>query len=164
MRTTWTIPSDPMPSHMRGVHYAAFPRRLVENCVRAGTSEGGVCSGCGSPLVRVLESQPSPHTGETNTSYDKREMTAGRLALLRQAARESGGEYQRASRTVGWKPSCKCLTPSAVPATVLDPFSGSGTVGQVARDLGRKAILVDCSLDYAALSIRRLTGAAGGGK
>ena len=35
-----------------------------------------------------------------------------------------------------------------VPATVLDPFNGSGTSGTVALDLGRAYIGVDISKEY----------------
>lgn len=43
-----------------------------------------------------------------------------------------------------------------VPATVLDPFGGSGTTALVADRLGRDAILVDLNADYVALAERRL--------
>ena len=36
------------------------------------------------------------------------------------------------AETLGWLQSCKCSTHSPVPATVLDPFGGAGTVGNVA--------------------------------
>jgi hypothetical protein len=39
-------------------------------------------------------------------------------------------------RTLGWAPGCACGVPP-VPATVLDPFLGAGTVARVALDLGR---------------------------
>ena len=35
-----------------------------------------------------------------------------------------------------------------VPATILDPFAGSGTVGAVAIQLGRDATLVEQSKEY----------------
>jgi DNA modification methylase len=31
---------------------------------------------------------------------------------------------------------------------VLDPFAGSGTTGLVANRLGRRAVLIDLSMDY----------------
>lgn len=39
---------------------------------------------------------------------------------------------------------------------ILDPFFGSGTVGQVARNLGRNFIGVELSPDYAEIASRRL--------
>lgn len=65
----WQIATQPYP----GAHFATFPRKLVEPCVKAGCPEGGV---------------------------------------------------------------------------VLDPFAGSGTTGIVAASLGRRAVLIDLSMDY----------------
>jgi len=39
---------------------------------------------------------------------------------------------------------------------ILDPFSGSGTVGEVAKSLGRKAILIDISAEYCKLAQKRV--------
>ncbi len=35
-----------------GAHFATFPPALVEPCIKAGTSEYGVCGKCGNPWVR----------------------------------------------------------------------------------------------------------------
>jgi DNA modification methylase len=40
--------------------------------------------------------------------------------------------------------------------TVVDPFAGSGTTGLAARDLGRKAVLIDLNADYCAEAADRL--------
>jgi DNA modification methylase len=42
-----------------------------------------------------------------------------------------------------------------VPATVLDPFGGSGTTGEVATRLGRNAILIELNPAYRPLIERR---------
>jgi 16S rRNA G966 N2-methylase RsmD len=42
-----------------------------------------------------------------------------------------------------------------VPATILDPFAGSGTVGLVANRLSRRAILIDLSTEYMAQVMKR---------
>jgi site-specific DNA-methyltransferase (adenine-specific) len=44
----------------------------------------------------------------------------------------------------------------------LDPFAGSGTLGAVARALGRRFVLVDSSPAAVAVAARRLGGAGGG--
>jgi DNA modification methylase len=44
--------------------------------------------------------------------------------------------------------------------TVLDPFGGAGTTGLVADRLGRNAILIELSHDYAAIAEKRITGDA----
>jgi DNA modification methylase len=42
-----------------------------------------------------------------------------------------------------------------VGGTVLDPFGGSGTTGQVALELGRKAILIELNSEYVKLIEKR---------
>src|SRR3972149_6466701 len=44
------------------------------------------------------------------------------------------------TKTLGFMPTCSHET-DPVPCVVLDPFAGSGTTGEVARYLGRSAIL-----------------------
>jgi DNA modification methylase len=52
-----------------------------------------------------------------------------------------------------------CVLAGCVPGgTVLDPFGGSGTTGEVALELGRRALLVELSADYVDLIHRRLSG------
>jgi hypothetical protein len=51
-------------------------------------------------------------------------------------------------RVVGYRQTCKCSLSAPAPAVVLDPFGGSGTVGQVARELGRDAILIEIAEHY----------------
>ena len=46
--------------------------------------------------------------------------------------------------------------------TVLDPFTGSGTVGIAARQLGRKFAGIELNPDYCALARTRLLAGAGG--
>ena len=43
--------------------------------------------------------------------------------------------------------------------TVLDPFAGSGTTGQVAKDMGRKAVLVEIEERYCELAAKRMAQA-----
>jgi hypothetical protein len=50
--------------------------------------------------------------------------------------------------TTGWTPTCTCDAGEPVPCTVLDPFTGSGTTPDVARQLGRNWIAVELSADY----------------
>lgn len=50
---------------------------------------------------------------------------------------------------------------SAIGDTVLDPFSGSGTTGEVALKLGRNYVGCELNPDYAKLSEKRITEALG---
>jgi len=51
----------------------------------------------------------------------------------------------------------RCILASTKPSdVVLDPFGGSGTTGKVAKQLGRKAILIDTSAKYCDMQISRI--------
>jgi DNA modification methylase len=46
-----------------------------------------------------------------------------------------------------------CILAGSKPGdTILDPFAGSGTVGQVALELGRRAVLIELNPDYIVLA------------
>ena len=152
-RSVWPIAPKPFP----GAHFAVFPEELVKPCISAGTSERGDCTKCGMPWERILEKEVIPHDGAPGTTYPEG-TTANRLAMVSQAGRQRGNDHDNpfpASQTVGWQPTCSCDA-ITIPAVVLDPFAGSGTVGLVARNLGRKAILFEASEDYCALIMQRL--------
>ena len=168
MDTVLNIPTEAYP----GAHFATFPRKLVEPCIRAGTSEKGCCPRCGAGWVRESE-QVGLAVDRWSSSY----------AL----ADEVGGTHRerttrRIMATVAWRPACSCFghfvelddepenpyarprrvyvpdgpQPDPVPAVVLDPFAGSGTTMVVASALGRSAIGIDLSTDYLALARRRI--------
>ena len=61
--------------------------------------------------------------------------------------------------TVGWQPSCACGG-EPVPATVLDPFCGAGTVGLVSVQHGRHFIGIDLNARYLEIARRRIEKAA----
>ena len=49
--------------------------------------------------------------------------------------------------TLGWRPTCR-HDAEPVPAVLLDPFAGTGTVGMVAQALNRRAVLIDLNPEY----------------
>ena len=51
LRNVWKIPIY----SYRGAHFATYPPKLVEKCIKAGTSEHGACGACGVPYKRVVE-------------------------------------------------------------------------------------------------------------
>lgn len=140
-RDVWTIPTV----SYRGAHYAVFPPKLVEPCVLAATSERGVCPECGAPWRRVVEKVREPR-GDSFGRKDIGEYDHG----------QAGAPYEEVVDIVtkGWEPSCSHQG-SPIPATVLDPFAGSGTVGLVAQGLSRRAVLIDLNGEYLAQQLGR---------
>lgn len=119
-----------------------FPPKLIEPCILAGTSEKGVCPDCGSPWKRVEEvTRINPINRQDLVMATGGAITGG-----------VGKNFpESTSKTTGWQPTCTCEAGDPVPATVLDPFAGSGTVGEVCDQLGRSAILIELNPDYAPL-------------
>ncbi len=64
-------------------------------------------------------------------------------------------QTQTKREIIGTKPTCTCNAPFE-PGVVLDPFAGSGTTLMVARQLGRSAIGIEISEEYAKLIKQRL--------
>lgn len=124
-RSVWTFPVKPY----RGTHFATFPLDLVDPCLKAGTSEKGCCPECGSPWARVI--------GEIKgANGNKRGQSSTKLNDIKNVT------------TVGWEPSCSCNAGDPIPCTVLDPFGGSGTVGEWCRHNGRDSIIIELNPDY----------------
>ena len=138
-RDVWTIPTQPYPE----AHFATFPEALTEPCILAGTSERGVCAVCGAPWERVVERKPMRINRSNAHPPELRTRTSGTMT------------EPPTSKTNGWHPTCD-HDAETVPATVLDPFVGSGTTAAVAQRLGRRAIGVDLSAEYLELAQQRV--------
>ncbi len=154
LRSVWTFPTAPY----KGAHFATFPEALPDRCIKAATSEKGCCAECGKPWERVIEKGLTAHDGKTESKSDPRDKlngATGRLALLRQAARERGSEYVNKTKTLGWKPTCECNAGEPIPCLVLDPFAGSGTTLKVAAELGRWSVGYEISEEYCRLAVER---------
>jgi len=167
LRTVWTIPTQPYAE----AHFATFPERLPTRCILAGTSERGVCPECGAPWARVIEvTDETPR--EKQRARGKSAYSAAQPEGNSQGLDYAGGHGSgiRPRRILGWRPTCECLGSPAqvawdgqmcldeyepVPATVLDPFMGSGTTLFVAKMLGRHAIGFDLSEKYCSIAVSR---------
>jgi len=149
LKSVWEIAPQPYPDS----HFATFPEALPERCIRLGTSEKGCCPKCGAPWERQVK-EPPVH-GPSNSDYKSDNADRGKHSF------DSGKEWsdwlERYPRVVtGWSPTCSCgpgLDP--IPSLVLDPFAGSGTVGQVARRLGRRSVLIELNPAYVTLARKR---------
>lgn len=136
-------------------HYAAYPRALVERCIKAATPERGVCSLCLTPWVRVTSSEFQP---TQSPKFPK----GGNKGMDLSNGWGSTPRGNSIVRTLGWRPQCDCRNPkepiytaSTCPALVLDPFSGTGTTLLVAESLGRRAVGTELSWEYCKYSQRR---------
>ncbi len=153
LRDVWTIAAEPLKEK----HYAAFPTKLVENCLRAGTSAKGYCPGCGAPWVRVVEGgEPKRDWRETDTP---RTMPNGN-SVRSEGVPSNVQDQSRPTSTVGWRPSCRCPDHEPRPALVLDPFAGSGRTGITARRLGLHFVGVELNSEYADMATRLLVADA----
>jgi len=137
-------------------HYATFPERLVEPCIKAGTSEKGCCPKCGASWVRAVKKTRSFESGSGRSGN----MPVGKHGTGLQGGGETKdirrGPVVR-SQTVGWRPSCEHKG-KPIPCVILDPFFGSGTTGLVAARLGRDCIGVELHPDYCEMAKQRIKG------
>ena len=148
IRTVWTIATESYP----GAHFATYPRKLVEPCVKAGTSEKGCCPECGKGWERETEKK-------FVSLNSKRPNMTGQDNMQGWKGTTNGHTHVS---TTGWHPSCQCRDPiddcviPPVPCIVFDPFAGSGTTGVVALALKRRFIGLDLSAEYLALAQDRV--------
>ena len=139
-----------------GADFATFPRKLVEPCVKAGTSEKGCCSVVGL-VERELESERvATRSGNvskvwTDNPDSPHSMQNGSIVGNRDPFR-----HVRIATTTGWHPTCSHDAPT-VPCVVLDPFSGTSTTGVVSLALNRRYIGLDLSQEYLGQAVQRLT-------
>lgn len=161
-RSVWLIPPVPY----KGAHFATMPPELVETCIKAGTSPQGQCASCskpwvatrvkGEPLVEQQRASGADAQGEYHGEGQK-DYEAG-LAQNPSDVKRRILDGMR-EQTVTWQPSCTCGA-EALPQVVLDPFGGSGTVGAVAKRLGRSAVMIELNPTYIALIDERVQKAS----
>ena len=170
-RSVWHVATQPFPD----AHFAVYPKKLIESCILAGTSEKGQCSECGAPWERVVERVPATSTEcpKTQASYEARGGTGKATGTV---GKSGGGRIDGSSTTTGWQPTCECeagdvgllierpdeptdrMVYHPIPQTVLDPFCGSGTTGVVALAKGRSFIGIELNAEYVEMAKKRIDG------
>jgi DNA modification methylase len=161
-RNYWIFPTEPY----KGPHFATFPKELCRRPILAGTSEKGCCPKCGAPWKRVIQKTSVDREGFEGAGKNdgaESEVAGHRIVSAVRAARANGGDHDNPfppKVTLGWAATCPCPEGPPVPCVVLDPFGGSGTVGEVAQLYGRNAIVIDVNPKYLPLIYER-TGQSG---
>jgi len=146
------------PKGYRGSHFAAYPVKLCEPLILAGSSDKGVCPKCGAPWVRIVEKK---QTGERLVNGEYKVSKAGRKRLsapgseiFSETSAFKTGMWMT-PETVDWKPTCTCnLDP--IPATVIDPFSGSSATGVACKLHNRTYIGIELNPEYVKLGEKRI--------
>lgn len=160
-------------------HFASYPERLIEPVIRAATSAHGVCASCGAPWIRVIDSERVATRPGDGSKVHGRNSRANRSRDAKHPHETDGKAVDRGKRESlahgnrdperhvthyrhrGWAPGCECRDAGEpIPATVLDPFGGTGTTAAAANRLGRRAILCELNPDYAAIAEQRLERSA----
>jgi len=75
--------------------------------------------------------------------------TLNRVALM-----QDGAEHptQKPEQLIRW-----CIQQAGEVQTILDPFAGSGTTGRAAKDLGKRAVLIEREERFCEIAARRLS-------
>ena len=152
-RSVLDIPTAPY----KGAHYATFPPNLIAPLIRA-TCPRWACPVCGqgwSPVVEktggVLGKSWHDHSNDEEDGNSR--IDYGSLA--------TGGDKPYQTSVKEYRPTCDHphTIEEAVPGIVLDPFVGSGTTVQVAKQLLRRGVGLDISMDYLDEQAKIRTGA-----
>lgn len=153
--SVWEIATQPLkvPADLGVDHFAAFPLEIPRRIIQ-GWSPPGVCTSCGEgrrPVVAKTYLGSAEERMRRIGAVGK----SGTTGLNPQGGGTAGTDMR--AQITGY--TCACPEPAApaTPATVLDPFGGTGTTALVADVLGRRGISVDASADYCRIAQWRTT-------
>lgn len=148
MRSVWSISTK----SFHGDHFAVFPETLVELIIDTSVPLA-ICNECQLPMVPVygnvrIDTRPGKNvlTGKAGSKDDpNKDFHRSQLAKRRQ---------QIVYKPVGFA-RCNCNA-GFTNGVILDPFCGSGTVGAVAKSMGRDYVLIDASPKYVDMTQERI--------
>jgi DNA modification methylase len=135
-------------ANFKGGHYATFPEKLINTCVKAGTSEKGCCVECGTPWARKFEKEQIKIEREIDCKGFE----------FNNMFKEMGQKEESKLYLVekGWEKKCTCDTDETKPCIVLDPFSGMATTGLVAFKFDQHYLGIELNEKYLEASRDRL--------
>ena len=145
LRNVWHLATE----SFSGAHFAVMPTKIVESCIKAGSSEHGVCDTCGAPYVRDVKNNHKQNTDNRKEKTTKQDQVSNTYKGLNKRYVEP--DFQ----TKDWIPTCECKG-EIEPGVVLDPFGGAGTVSVVAERLGRDSVICEISPEYAEIARKRI--------
>lgn len=126
---------SPSPSSYTGAHFATFPKELIRPLILSSVPRR-CCPQCGQGWAATVESKPMVIRKTARAGEVGRTQTSG--TMLEPAS----------SKITGYQPTCDCGREDYKPGIALDPFVGSGTTLEVARECGVQSIGLDISHTY----------------
>ncbi|MBA7678906.1 hypothetical protein ES703_87185 [subsurface metagenome] len=152
IRTVWEFPTQPYPE----AHFAVFPEKLPEICIKAATPEVGCCSKCGAPWERILDKKSSAFNIRVRDAKAGRATPEEGYKATQDEIDNYPGNHPDPGyrKTKGWQPTCKCSA-DKIQSLVLDPLMGAGTTLWVAKKLNRYAVGYEISEEYCWLAVDR---------
>jgi DNA modification methylase len=146
MRSVWKT----SVASFKGKHYATFPLKLIDPCIKAGTSEYGCCVNCGTPWVRKFEKIEK----EIEKEGTKKHTESGSNLFPEIKVKK---EYKLYLVERGWQKQCTCETDEVKSCIVLDPFSGMATTGLASIRYKQNYVGIELNKEYQAHSRQRLS-------
>jgi DNA modification methylase len=144
-RNLWTVWNDIKQSSYKGAHFAVMPMDLAVRCVKLGTSEYGCCPECGNQYAPVVDTERVA----TRPAKDNKRVGV-------EAGNTDPERHETLTSVFDWWPTCKCsVMESEGKPVVLDPFHGSGTTGEAARECGCAYIGCELNEEYIKLGNKR---------
>ena len=148
LRSVWSVNI----ANFGRAHFATFPQELIVPCIKASTSEHGVCTACGLQWRRVYE-YTDEFQNQRGKGYDVYNDTKQGVAKGRRSI--NALKTKNLYITTGWEPTCNCDA-EVEPAVVMDIFMGSGTTAYVSKRLGRNYIGTELRQEYIDIANERL--------
>ena len=137
---------SPSPSPYSGAHFATFPKELIRPLILSSVPRR-CCPQCGQGWAAVVDYKQAE--SKDCPKYEAAHLARGGQGKPTGTVGQSGsGRVDGYSKITGHSPTCQCNREDYTQGIVLDPFVGSGTTLEVARECGVRAIGLDISHTY----------------
>lgn len=134
---------SPSPSPYSGAHFATFPKELIRPLILSSVPRR-CCPECGQGWAAVIEGGGA----DMGKRYKRGEPSRHGLSGAAASSASNVGGFSKKSGVAGYRPTCDCGREDYTQGICLDPFVGSGTTLEVARECGVRAIGLDISHEY----------------